>query len=181
MTVDYTDPYRTTHCPYAQPILAGQDSREVTLDEPDFDPRDVADSMRAACPCGWRGTVLAPVPVPDGTDLDAAAEEIWERDHLPTVQDPQPPAELTAALDTVRRLLREYATVEPLTATRLAGDLEHEAGSILKEAVSAARWRHATWESIGTTLGVTRQAAYQRFRSDLPAQTVHREAPVTSP
>ncbi|MFF3426420.1 hypothetical protein [Streptomyces sp. NPDC002602] len=81
MTREYTDGRGTTHYPLARAALAGQDAPQIGWGS-DLDPRDHADTLRAACPCGWRGATLTPVPVPDDFDLQTAAHAEWERAHL---------------------------------------------------------------------------------------------------
>jgi hypothetical protein len=163
---EYTDPYGTVHYPRLQPTGADGADRE-----PSWDTADVwtgTASVRAACACGWRGATLATSRT-EADDLDARARQAWEADHLPHVQEPQVPDDLAAALATVERLLPAYATSEPLTALRLASELETTAQHAMLQAVTATRRRRGSWDAIGATLGVSRQTAHARYASRIRA------------
>lgn len=59
----------------------------------------------------------------------------------------------------------------PLRAIITAVQATTAAEQAVQDAVDAARERGVTWETIGRTLGVSRQAALKRFRRpDQPAQ-----------
>lgn len=73
----------------------------------------------------------------------------------------------------------EAATTEPdpltaLGATRALNELLSTwEAQLVKEAVAAG----ATWEAIGSSVGISRQAAWARFRHDIPEEVhqFHRE------
>jgi hypothetical protein len=50
-----------------------------------------------------------------------------------------------------------------LWAVRLASDAHRLAGAALQASVTQARVAGHTWQDVGELLGVTRQAAFQRF------------------
>ncbi|WP_127794472.1 hypothetical protein [Agromyces sp. LHK192] len=50
-----------------------------------------------------------------------------------------------------------------LTLVRLSAEAEREARGILRQSVESARAGGVSWSAIGTELGMTRQAAQQRF------------------
>lgn len=50
-----------------------------------------------------------------------------------------------------------------LELVKVASDVEMQARSLLNEAVASARSAGATWSVIGSTLGMSKQAAQQRF------------------
>lgn len=50
-----------------------------------------------------------------------------------------------------------------LSLIDVASDIESQARTLLGEAVDAARRAGATWAAIGSTLGITKQAAQKRF------------------
>jgi hypothetical protein len=50
-----------------------------------------------------------------------------------------------------------------LELIRVASGIETQARSLLHEAVSSARSAGATWSAVGSTLGMSKQAAQQRF------------------
>ena len=63
--------------------------------------------------------------------------------------------------DLVRRLDRDPGSY--LELVRLTAEADARVGRMLADAVSAARRAGHTWEAIGSALGMTRQAAQQRF------------------
>jgi hypothetical protein len=50
-----------------------------------------------------------------------------------------------------------------LSLIEVASDVESQARTLLREAVDAARSAGATWSAIGSTLGMSKQAAQKRF------------------
>lgn len=69
--------------------------------------------------------------------------------------------------------------VEPQTVPdhleliKVALDMETQAGALLHEAVTSARSAGATWSAVGSTLGMTRQAAQKRFVPPRAPVTAH--------
>lgn len=53
---------------------------------------------------------------------------------------------------------------DPLELVRRASAAHHKTGEALRSAVGQARSVGATWAQIGAALGMTRQAAWERFR-----------------
>jgi hypothetical protein len=70
-------------------------------------------------------------------------------------------------LDTVA----ERKTDAPLTAVATARDESSAAENALRTAVTRARTAGHTWQQIGTVLGTTRQAAFQRFGQPVDPRT----------
>lgn len=50
-----------------------------------------------------------------------------------------------------------------LEKARSLKDVERDAGAAVREAVEEARKAGATWEQVGEALGITRQAAHERY------------------
>ncbi|MBO0819630.1 MAG: DUF3887 domain-containing protein [Nocardiopsaceae bacterium] len=73
------------------------------------------------------------------------------------------------------RLLAEAArgghATSDLALVRLAADLRAAADQTLRMAVDRARAAGRTWQEIGDALGVTRQAAFQRFGHPIDPRT----------
>lgn len=62
-----------------------------------------------------------------------------------------------------------------LSLIEFASDIESQAHTVLREAVGAARAAGATWSAIGAVLGMSKQAAQQRFTTGTPT------APIAGP
>ncbi|WP_181134348.1 DUF3887 domain-containing protein [Rathayibacter tritici] len=60
-------------------------------------------------------------------------------------------------------------TERPLDTVAAAQEISEQAGGLLTAAVDAARRDGLTWQQIGEVLGVSRQAAFQRFSHSIPA------------
>lgn len=73
------------------------------------------------------------------------------------------------------RLLAEAArgghVTSDLVLVRMAADLQAAAARTLKKSVDRARAAGRTWQEIGDALGVTRQAAFQRFGNPIDPRT----------
>ena len=69
------------------------------------------------------------------------------------------------------RLLRRAQRYEelPLAALQAIAELRPQLAALERAAIKVAREKGATWEEIATALGVTRQAAQMRFRTDSPS------------
>lgn len=85
-------------------------------------------------------------------------------------------AELAERVGVGARLLGEAArsghgVAADLTLLRLAADLNGLAGAMLRASVERARAQGRTWQEIGEVLGVTRQAAFQRFGNPIDPRT----------
>lgn len=62
-----------------------------------------------------------------------------------------------------RAILTDTDVDDHLAVVRRAAEADQVAGDLLQQAVSAARAGGHSWSAIGKTLGLTRQAAQQRF------------------
>ncbi|WP_394554624.1 hypothetical protein ACDF64_07850 [Agromyces sp. MMS24-JH15] len=77
---------------------------------------------------------------------------------------------MTAVGDAVTRAILESAAIDDeigrdghLALIRASADAEREVRTILRQAVESARSGGVSWSSIGAELGMSRQAAQQRF------------------
>jgi hypothetical protein len=64
-----------------------------------------------------------------------------------------------------------HGVTSDLVALRLAADLNGLAAATLRASVERAREQGRTWQEIGDVLGVTRQAAFQRFGNPVDPRT----------
>jgi hypothetical protein len=71
--------------------------------------------------------------------------------------------QLQGAVDAAGAGQRSESAAEWLNAATSADLLRGYATNMLHAAVAAARYHGATWEQVGEHLGVTRQAAHDRF------------------
>lgn len=65
-----------------------------------------------------------------------------------------------------RAILAGADADDPLALVRRAADADRAAGALLHRSVAAARSGGHSWQAIGDVLGLTRQAAQQRFGKD---------------
>jgi hypothetical protein len=66
-----------------------------------------------------------------------------------------------------RRLLRRLKSQSdfPLEALEAVVEIRHGLKAVERDAVMTARAKGATWDDIAAAIGVTRQAAYQKYRN----------------
>lgn len=77
--------------------------------------------------------------------------------------------DLTERVEEVRRALDQLLATrvvsdEPVAAVTAAAQVQRLGDAVLDAAVAKAREAGVTWQQVGTALGVSRQAAFQRFR-----------------
>ncbi|WP_404953142.1 hypothetical protein [Streptomyces sp. 147326] len=185
------------HEGYAVAVLA--DGREATAaDNPGtgnaawwcFDGRDgrpLAVGVRAGCDCRdgrgrtaaeWRGAMVHPVDFGD-TETTENWEDgrgpfaEWEAVHARPATAAAVPDEAAALLDEARTLLAQLAEERPLAALRAVARLEALAEQAGRAAAGAAQRGGESWTGIGKALGVSKQAAHQRFARHLGAPAAH--------
>jgi hypothetical protein len=108
-------------------------------------------AARAGCECGWRGPET---PWPGGEPTEEEREalmEPWYDEHVNPIRREH------AALSHIRAAHDALQTIE----TQM-----HGAEDTLTRAVRAARDQGVSWTQIGYQLGVSKQAAQQRFGGD---------------
>ena len=132
--------------------------------------RPLAVGLRAACECGWRGERMRPLDWnnqegSEGSDVGLTptgpyGDWLAHIDDLRGTTVPQRVRELVAALSAK---LGEMADERPIAALEAIGTLEAVTRHRGRAAAETARERDITWDAIGRALGITRQAAFQRF------------------
>ena len=71
--------------------------------------------------------------------------------------------EINATREVLNQQLAEAIAADPIAVLPLISALNEDAGKHLRDAVRAAA-TSASWSQIGDALGVSKQAAHQRFR-----------------
>ncbi|MFI8258908.1 hypothetical protein [Streptomyces filamentosus] len=72
------------------------------------------------------------------------------------------PGNVAETIATLRRMLAGLQAHSPLAAVVAASEVEKMGAGALQRAVTSAR-AEESWETIGRAMGVSRQAAHQRF------------------
>ena len=110
------------------------------------------------CGCGWRDVRWY------GSDERgrAAARDRWTR-HAITESEAQPPDWLVTKATILQEQITELIRTSPPAALALLAQIDGWHGALLRDAVVAARGTGASWADIGERLGMSRQAAHERF------------------
>jgi hypothetical protein len=171
------------HEGYAQPVLADGTEPEPVQGNSSWwtydgkDGRPLAAKVKAGCSCGWRSTETFPIDfddweATDGYEYNDGPFGAWSYEHIASLLGTAMPRELTEALDTVGRLVRQLAAERPLVALTAVGRIEKLVGDVAPTAGAAARKDGQTWAAVGRALNTSRQAAYQRFSRFLDPELV---------
>lgn len=73
-----------------------------------------------------------------------------------------------------RVILTSSGTDDPLAIVRRTADAEDQVRELLRQAVASARSSGHSWAAIGAELGMSRQAAQQRFGEPDPLELIER-------
>jgi hypothetical protein len=79
------------------------------------------------------------------------------------------------------RRLTKSASPDPLEVAKLASTFERYFDAVKTEAVKAARASGHSWEEVATTLGTSRQSAWERYRLAERTRAAGRWWPVPLP
>ncbi|SDD17365.1 hypothetical protein [Actinokineospora iranica] len=113
--------------------------------------------LRPACDCGWTADRGFP-------SRDEAVEH-WMRAHALAALEAEPPSWLLVKSDILREQVEELTRCRPEVALKLLAEVESWQRPLTERAVAAARATGASWADVGAALGVSRQAAHERFRA----------------
>ncbi|RJL33359.1 hypothetical protein D5H75_11225 [Bailinhaonella thermotolerans] len=148
------------HEGYGAPILPGGEvARSATAFTRDFV------GYLAACSCGWTDRRQHP-PTPEGAK---EAETQWLRRHATPLLAAAPPSWLVVKSNVLCELIVNLAAERPLAALKLLSQVESWQRTLLDQAVAAARRNGASWAEVGEAMGISKQAAHERFRSQVPS------------
>jgi hypothetical protein len=144
--------------------LEFEDWAEVLLDGeggPEFE-------VWAICACGWRGTghYVRGLSVADlgraGIEASLNLQEEFDQ-HVAEVVAARP--SVTGDMNRAAVLLGELAGRPPLHALEVLREVRTVLDARTSEAVAAARRAGLSWEKLAEPLGVTRAAAYEKYRA----------------
>jgi hypothetical protein len=144
------------------------------------DGRPLATAVQAGCACGWRSREYFSIDwddheVTEGSEYGEGPWLAWSGHIREVVAGGGMPSTLSEALATIDRELLRLTTMRkpvagevlpearPLVALAAIGHLEQLLQRQTPRAAARARWAGETWHAIGRALGISRQAAYQRF------------------
>jgi hypothetical protein len=113
----------------------------------------------AACSCAWRSTTEHPA-----TDAgEEAAKQDWYTDHAQPLLGRIPSARLLDDIEALRLRLAELVEQRPLAGLTALRQVSDWAAAQTRRGVGRARDNGSTWREIAEQLGVTAQAAQQRY------------------
>ncbi len=79
--------------------------------------------------------------------------------------------EYTKALNTIEEHISHLTTLSPLDALSSAATLQQQTDTLLQRAVESAIGTHS-WAEIGAALGISKQAAHQKYVKSVAASLV---------
>lgn len=116
-----------------------------------------------ACACGWTdGQRFAPTEAGR-----RAAEAEWGDKHVRSLvlaMEDEMPRDLGAKATVLRNQITRLIDQRPRAALRTLAYVESWQRALLDQAVAAARAEGQSWTDIGDALGISKQAAHERFR-----------------
>jgi hypothetical protein len=149
---------------------------QYDLDGHRFAPRTVLDESNpespyavgasSACSCGWTSTAEYRLGnEPDGEDYaERSARTEWQLDHASDLISTTMPGALAHRLRSVASELEALVEADrpmaALSAIRLSGGLFAEQA---RSAAQRASYLDHSWSEIGKALGVSKQAAWERY------------------
>ncbi|WP_055478536.1 hypothetical protein [Sphaerimonospora mesophila] len=114
---------------------------------------------QAACSCGWTDRRRFP-PTPEGVK---EAEGRWWSMHAPALLAAAPPSWLVIKSNLLSEQIVKLAVERPLAALTLLSHVESWQRTLFDQAVTQAREAGASWAEVGEAMGISKQAAHERF------------------
>jgi hypothetical protein len=141
--------------------------------------------VAARCSCGWRGAdappgmegkggyrggASHPITLEDG-EAERAAEQEWLDEHIAEIADTAVPAALAIEIRSVGAqldaLIEADKPMAALAAIRLSGGYFARQA---RDAALRASYLDHSWSQIGEALGISKQAAWERYGKSRPDQ-----------
>ncbi|TMR96615.1 hypothetical protein [Nonomuraea basaltis] len=116
---------------------------------------------QASCSCGWADRRRFPA-TPEGAK---EAEYRWWSRHAPPLLAAAPPSWLVTKSNLLCEQIVKLAAERPLAALTLLSQVESWQRTLLDQAVAGARETGASWAEVGDAMGISKQAAHERFRA----------------
>ncbi|MGW4795117.1 hypothetical protein ACWEPC_22170 [Nonomuraea sp. NPDC004297] len=116
---------------------------------------------QAICSCGWTDRRRHPA-TPEGAK---EAEYRWASVHATALLAAAPPSELVIKSNLLCERVVKLAGERPLAALTLLSQIESWQRTLLDQAVAGARQGGASWSEVGEAMGISKQAAHERFRA----------------
>ncbi|WP_433512960.1 hypothetical protein ACQP2T_56505 [Nonomuraea sp. CA-143628] len=85
--------------------------------------------------------------------------------HAPPLFAAAPPRELLIKSHMLSEQIVRLAAERPLAALTLLSQVESWQRALLDQAVAGAREAGASWAEVGVAMGISKQAAHERFRA----------------
>ncbi|WP_214324500.1 hypothetical protein [Nonomuraea sediminis] len=143
------------HEGFAAPVLPGGElARSAGAFTRDFV------GYRGACSCGWSDRRQYPA-TPEGAK---EAEGRWTV-HAGPLLLAAPPSWLVIKSNLLCEQIVNLTAERPLAALTLLSQVESWQRALLDQAVAKAREGGASWSDVGEAMGISKQAAHERFRS----------------
>ncbi|MFK0143282.1 hypothetical protein [Streptomyces murinus] len=118
-------------------------------------------ALRAECQCTWHGLAR---PVGDSPAATAAAVKAdWDK-HIAAATEAMYPVHVADELDDLFARLRVLAQENPQAALTALHELEGRTEPLRVIAVALARHRKVPWQKVADALGVSRQAAWEKYQ-----------------
>ncbi|MEJ8632190.1 hypothetical protein [Streptomyces sp. MS2.AVA.5] len=138
------------------PGPAGLDARPWPYFDGTMAP--AAGLLQAACTCGWRGSTG-----PIGWGQEPESTEKPFREEWTTHARRAATGLADRLLRELQSVLQGLAATDPRAALTAAADMERASRLLLTESADAARSSGDSWAQVGRAVGISRQAAHERF------------------
>jgi hypothetical protein len=135
--------------------ITGRYERDTTMPGYEIVPHREIIGWQGQCECGWQGEFWERVPSAEEADLGQ------RKAHLPLEKSAHAPEPVDDAIGD--EWLQHVAPLGAVAGVEAAARDYAQAGRRLDKTVAAAKAAGASWADIGRAVGITRQAAHERW------------------